>query len=66
MLRYYNEQYIMINKCEVTTMKNLSRKTNVNLLHWTLYHDKQMLIYYNEVYIMIKKCYIITLNTMPW
>ena len=56
MLNYYNEEYIMINKCKVTTMSSISWQTNVKLLQWTVYHDKQMLSYYIEQYIMINKC----------
>jgi len=53
MLIYYNEEYIIINKCKVTTFSSISWQTKVKLLLWTLCHDKQMLIYYNEQYIML-------------
>jgi len=53
MLIYYNEVYIMINTCKVTTLSSISCQTNVKLFLWKLCHDKQILIYYNEQYIML-------------
>ena len=55
MLTYYNEKYIMINKSYIITIYIMPWYTNVNLLQWTVHHDKQMLSYYNEEYIIKNK-----------